>query len=174
MSKKLGWFCLVLIGLVFSIGVFFVHRGERVFSNEECPFCNLSVLERQTFYEDDLVLALYTYKPIIPGHCLVIPKRHVERFEVLSDLESMQICQTIKKVNSAVEKVFGTSSYLILQKNGREVGQSVPHVHFHYIPRKTGDDSVFLFLFKMFGVQALGPMDPAKLQEAVTAMREAI
>lgn len=88
--------------------------------------------KRQAFYKNDLVLALYSHKPIYPGHCLIIPKRHVERFEMLSEEEITEIGRVIKKVNQAVEKVFQTSSYLLLQKNGREVGQT-PHVHVHYI-----------------------------------------
>lgn len=115
-----------------------------------CPFCNPQVLEAQRFYEDELVWALYTHEPILPGHCLIIPKRHIERFEQLTDDESLQICHTIKKIDRAVTHVYETSSYLLLQKNGVEVGQTVPHVHVHYIPRKKGDDSIMKFLLRMF------------------------
>lgn len=62
-----------------------------------CPFCDRAVIERQAFYEDDLVLALYDHKPIFPGHSLIIPKRHVERFEQLTEEEITQIGRAIKK-----------------------------------------------------------------------------
>ncbi len=105
------------------------HEGD-------CVFCDGEVLNRQKFYEDDLVFALYTHKPVLPGHCLILPKRHVERFEMLTDEEILRITQAIRLVNEAATQVFHTASYLILQKNGVEVGQSVPHLHFHYIPGK--------------------------------------
>src|SRR4029078_13357621 len=128
------------IVLIFA-GTFFYFSFDSTNSlkNDYCPFCDSKVIEYQKFYEDDLVIALYTHRPIFPGHSLIIPKRHVERFEMLNDQEITRISQVIKKVDKAAQKVFGTSAYLLLQKNGREVGQTVPHVHFHYIPRKTGD-----------------------------------
>ncbi len=55
---------------------------------------------------------------------------------MLSDNEMMRIGQVIKKVHHAAEKVFGTSALFITAENGVEVGQTVPHIHFHYIPAK--------------------------------------
>ena len=141
---------------------------------EECAFCNTAVLDYQKFYEDDLVMVLYTHKPIMPGHSLIIPKRHVERFEQLSEEEALQIFQVIKKVDMAVQKVFGTSPYLLLQKNGTEVGQTVPHVHFHYIPRQTGDSSVIKFLFKMFVTNAQSPISPQEMHEVTEKLAQAM
>jgi len=143
---------------------------------KECPFCNPQVLEAQSFYEDELVWALYTHEPILPGHCLIIPKRHIERFEMLTEEESLQIYRTIQKVDRAVTYVYGTCSYLLLQKNGAEVGQSVPHMHVHYIPRQKGDGSIMKFIMRMF--QSKMHILPAeemkknveKLQEALFLM----
>lgn len=139
-----------------------------------CAFCDADVLERQTFYEDDLVRALYTHKPIYPGHCLIIPIRHVERFEMLTDEEITAMGRAIKKVNRAVEEVFHTSAYLLLQKNGAEVGQTVPHVHFHYIPRQAGDDSTLAFLFHMFWTNAKDPIPESEMQQVVTQLKNAL
>jgi histidine triad (HIT) family protein len=139
-----------------------------------CAFCDPAVLQAQVFYEDDLVYALCTYRPIFPGHSLVIPKRHVERFEMLTDAEMLRIDQVLKKVNTAVREVFHTSAYLLLQKNGREAGQTVPHVHFHYIPRKAGEDSALAFVLRMFWVNALPPKKMAELQETVAKLKQAM
>ena len=139
-----------------------------------CAFCNQEVLDYQMFYENDLVRALYTHKPILPGHCLIIPKRHAERFEDLSDKEMAQIFQVIKKVDTAASHVFGTSAYLLLQKNGYEVGQTVPHVHFHYIPRQTDDSSTIKFILKMFIVNIQSPISSEQMYESVEKMKLAM
>jgi diadenosine tetraphosphate (Ap4A) HIT family hydrolase len=139
-----------------------------------CAFCDGAVLERQTFYEDDLVLALYTHKPILPGHCLVISKRHVERFELLTDEETLRIGQVIKMVHQAVSENFGTSSYLLLQKNGLEVGQTVPHVHFHYVPRQAGDSSSLLFVLKMYLANLKAPISSEEMQQQIERLYKAI
>lgn len=140
----------------------------------ECAFCDTAVLEHQKFYEDELVLALYSHKPVVPGHCLIIPKRHVERFEMLSDAEIIEIGRVIREVDQAAMKVFGTCSYLLLQKNGQEVGQQVPHVHFHYMPKVAGDDSTIKFMAKMLISNLRSPMDPAEMQEIIGKMKEAM
>lgn len=142
--------------------------------SSHCPFCDHSVLNSQQFYEEDLVVALYTHKPVLPGHSLIIPKRHVERFEELTGNEILQIGQVVQKVNQAAEKVFGTSSYLLLQKNGKEVGQSVPHIHFHYIPRKKDDDSIIKFMINMYIGDFKKPLHSDEMEEIVEKMKAAM
>ncbi len=172
MVKILKWISvsLILAGVVFFLFTKLAPNNDL----NKCAFCDDKILEYQKFYEDDLVIALYTHKPIFPGHSLIIPKRHVERFEMLSEGEMVQIAQVIKKVNHAAEKVFGTSSYLLLQKNGKEVGQTVSHVHFHYIPRKMDDDSTLKFFINIFLANVRSPIKSTEMQEVVEKMKMAI
>lgn len=172
MFKKL---IISAIALIIVLGSFYFFLIKPIYHSsldEACAFCDPAVLKRQTFYEDDLVIALYTHKPIYPGHSLIIPKRHVERFEGLTDAEITQIGRVIKKVNQAVMKVFGTSSYLLLQKNGAEVGQTVPHVHFHYVPRKAGDDSTIQFLANMYIANLKPPISQDEMRDVVDKLKK--
>ena len=174
MRKKV-LYILIGVGCLASGLHFYTSKSStELSSNGYCAFCDPAILSRQTFYEDDLVLALYTHKPILPGHCLIIPKRHVERFEGLTDAEVVEVGHVIKKVNLAVMEVFKTTSYLLLQKNGREVGQTVPHVHFHYIPRKAGDDSTLTFLARMYIANIEQPIPAAEMQKIVEELKQAI
>lgn len=141
---------------------------------DACPFCSEIVLDAQKFYEDELVLALVTHKPVMEGHCLIIPKRHVERFECLSEAEVARMHRVLQKLDRAAMRIFDTSSYLLLQKNGREVGQTVPHVHIHYIPRRAGDESIVKFLFNMFWVNMLKPLTLSEMQGEIAAFRTEI
>lgn len=174
MRKTLSLLALALICLMGGAYFLFIKPFSQSSFNDYCAFCDPTILKNQTFYEDDLVLALCTHKPILPGHCLIVSKRHVERFEMLTEAEIAQIGSVIKKVNQAVEKVFETSSYLLLQKNGLEVGQSVPHVHFHYVPRKARDDSTIQFIIKMYIANAKQPISKAEMHETVEKLRHAI
>lgn len=164
------FYCLAFLLCGGVIAVFWPQKAHTP-SQGYCAFCDPKVREAQKIYEDDLVLALYTHKPIFAGHCLIIPKRHVERFEDLSSSEASQITQVIKKVHHAVQTTFETSPYLLLQKNGREVGQTVPHVHFHYIPRKIGDTSILKLIFKMYLVNGQKPISPSEMQEICTKLK---
>lgn len=175
MLKKL-FICVVLIISLIGVAYFLsIKRGFSQFSfSDHCAFCNPAILTNQKFYEDDLILALYTHKPILPGHCLIVSKRHVERFEKLTDEEISQIGKVIKKVNRAVTKTFGTSSYLLLQKNGLEVGQSVPHVHFHYVPRKAHDNSTIQFIVKMYIANVKHPISQEEMAKTIKKLKEEI
>jgi diadenosine tetraphosphate (Ap4A) HIT family hydrolase len=164
------FYLLIILGLAWGIYAF---QNEKKL-DDFCAFCDPTILSKQMFYEDSLVYALYTHKPILPGHCLIIPKRHVERFEELSDDEILAIGRTIKKVNIAVMQVFETSSYLLLQKNGVEVGQTVPHVHVHYIPRKKGEDSILSFLIKMYTSSIQSPISQEEMDRVVKELKAAI
>lgn len=174
MNKKIPAL-LILLGCMIGSAYFYLTAGnDKLSFDPACIFCNPEVPGRQKFYEDDLIMALYTHKPVFPGHCLVIPKRHVERFELLTDQEVVQIARVIRKVDRAAMKVFGTSSYLILQKNGAEVGQTVPHLHFHYIPRKQGEFSTTKFMIKMFLSAIQKPISGDEMRRATGEMKEAI
>lgn len=174
MLKKMG-ILAISSAILFGAAYFFLLPNDPIYNpNGYCAFCNQEVITRQKFYEDDLVVALYTHKPILQGHCLIIPKRHVERFEMLSDEEILQISRVIKKIDITASRVFGASSYLLLQKNGSEVGQTVPHVHFHYIPRPIGDSSTLKFLFRFYAANHESPLPPAEMQAIVEKMKAAM
>jgi diadenosine tetraphosphate (Ap4A) HIT family hydrolase len=122
------------------------------FNSFGCSFCDPEIIERQAFYEGNLIYALCDYRPIMPGHSLIIPKRHVERFEDLTSEEMAEIMQFIPKMHRAVSQVEGTDDYALLQKNGKSIGQSVPHVHIHYIPKKSSDSGELTTLFRFFWI----------------------
>ncbi len=174
MRKKLFYFFIAALFLIGASFLSLIKSPSEILNSGYCAFCNQDVVDRQKFYEDDLIMALYTHKPILPGHCLIIPKRHAERFELLTDEEIMQTGSVIKKVNRVALNLFHTPSYLILQKNGIEAGQTVPHVHFHYIPRQKGDDSVLKFFAKMYIANAQPPLSTIKMQEITAEMNRAI
>ncbi len=143
-------------------------------SPEFCALCISELGPNQVFYEDDLTLAIVDHKPLTDGHCLVIPRKHYVRFDDLDDNTILALAHTIKKVNRAVSEVYGTDAYILLQKNGHEAGQSVPHVHFHYIPRKPGATPGLGFLLKTYVRQFQSVLSDEEMTEAVTKLSEAI
>ncbi len=162
MKKKLLLVLLVLLLAAVAI-VSFKKTGEL----EGCAFCSEDVLQRQAIYEDELVLALYSHKPIVPGHVLVIPKRHVERFEELQETEFLKIKEVIEKIDKAAQEIYKTSDYLLLQKNGQAAGQTVPHVHFHYFPRSDKDQVGPLFLLRFLVIPRLPPISQQEMKETI-------
>ena len=77
--------------------------------------------------------------PLARGHTLVIPKRHYEKVQDMTDNDNSDLFNTVLKVISKVDKV--TGSTLLAIHNGKESGQEIPHVHVHLIPRQPNDSA---------------------------------
>ncbi len=174
MRKKVIILSLFILICTISLLVYNQVRSGGSSFHPICPFCDEQVINRQKFYEDQLVMVLCTHKPIVPSHFLIIPKRHVERLEMLTLEELTHIHQVIDKLCQASQRVFKTSPYLIHQKNGREVGQSVPHIHFHFIAKRSGDDSIFAFLIKILSANLRGPISSKQMYKVIEKMRPAM
>lgn len=99
-------------------------------------------------YEDNYVIAILDIMPITKGHTLVIPKKEFKDiFEI--DLEYMgYISNAILKISKALKKAYNLEGLNILNNNGEISGQSVPHIHFHLIPRYNQNDIEILKNYK--------------------------
>ncbi len=88
--------------------------------------------------EDDATLAIMDLMPQADGHVLVIPKEPAAQiFELSGDAAAAGIRMT-QRVAAAVRAALGPDGVFIGQFNGAAAGQTVPHVHFHVIPRWEG------------------------------------
>ena len=94
-------------------------------------------------YEDDQTLAFMDVMPQADGHTLVIPKEAAENIFDLSPEGARALITTTQKVAKAVKKGMEAPGIMISQLNGKPAGQSVPHVHFHILPRSKGVDFKF-------------------------------
>jgi bis(5'-adenosyl)-triphosphatase len=75
----------------------------------------------------------------LPGHSLVITKRHIKSFFGLKDIEVKELFKVIKKATKALMKVYDSDGFDLAIQEGEAAGQSIEHFHIHIIPRKKGD-----------------------------------
>jgi histidine triad (HIT) family protein len=90
-------------------------------------------------YEDDDVLSFLDIGPLSDGHTLVIPKQHFERLHDCPAELLGRVCSRLGIIAKAVNVAMGSDGYNVLCNNSRAAGQLVDHVHFHIVPRNTGD-----------------------------------
>ena len=56
----------------------------------------------------------------------------------LSPEGAAALIRTTQKVATAVKKAFAAPGIMLVQLNGAAAGQSIPHIHFHILPRSEG------------------------------------
>ena len=110
-------------------------------SAQECIFCKIASgqIPSAKIYEDEIVVAFLDIGPISDGHTLVMPRQHFEKVHNCPPELLGQIWTRLGKIAGAVASATGADGYNVLCNNGRAAGQIVDHLHFHIVPRKTGD-----------------------------------
>ena len=107
----------------------------------DCIFCKIisGQIPCSKVYEDDSVLAFLDINPVSSGHTLVVPKEHFEYFHECSKDVSESVTDAVRRISRAVVTAMDADGYNILCNNGSAAGQLVGHVHYHIIPRSSGD-----------------------------------
>ena len=105
----------------------------------ECKFCAVArkELETSVVYEDDEVVAFLDHRPLFPGHCLLIPRDHIETLDDLPRERVGPFFETVQRLARAVERAMKAEGTVVALNN--RVIQSVPHLHVHVVPRRKGD-----------------------------------
>ena len=103
-----------------------------------CPFCAPAVADI-TFMESGRFRAIVNVAPILPGHSLIIPKRHVESLLELSDDEAAEMVKLSRRAVALLMRFYGSDGFDWTIQESEAAGQSVPHLHLHLIPRTRGD-----------------------------------
>lgn len=103
-----------------------------------------SIHSSQIFYESEYCLGIVNLKPIVPGHVLIITKKVEPRLMKLSDVEYADLFQTVRVVAPLLEKHYNAEAMNVAIQDGACAGQSVPHVHVHILPRRSGNHNLLL------------------------------
>ncbi len=106
---------------------------------KKCTFCDFSQIGDKIFAETSNFRAIYNLYPILPGHVLIIPKKHKVLLKELTDNEVCEMMQFANKVSNVIEEVFKAEGLDFLIQDGVVAGQIIPHLHLHIIPRKSTD-----------------------------------
>ena len=108
---------------------------------DSCIFCKIikGEIPSSTIYEDDNVKVIMDIAPSAKGHAILLVKQHVANvFELDAELAG-KVFSVVPKIATAIKEELGCDGMNILQTNGVEAGQTVFHLHIHFIPRWKDD-----------------------------------
>ncbi len=103
-----------------------------------CPFCAPD--PGRLLAAEGNCVAIRDGFPVVPGHLLLIPRRHVASFRDLEPAEwqaLLALAQRLARAAQAQDPAILGFNFGI--NDGAAAGQTIPHVHAHLIPRRAGD-----------------------------------
>jgi diadenosine tetraphosphate (Ap4A) HIT family hydrolase len=107
----------------------------------ECPVCTkhktLETLPGGAIFQDERVfIAHFPHlkdEPAHFGHVIIETKRHIESARELSDVEATSIGLFLQRITRGLELGMGAEHVYVVR-----IGDKVPHLHFHLVPRFPG------------------------------------
>lgn len=109
-----------------------------------CIFCDIidGKIPSKKVYEDSDVLAILDISQVTYGHTLVMPKKHYENILDCSKETLDKVINVTKELAIQITNNLNAKGNNILTNTNEVSGQSVPHLHFHIIPRYGVNDSI--------------------------------
>ena len=95
-----------------------------------CPLCNAQ--NEDIIFENALFRIVLVDE--IPGYIRVITQKHIKEFSDLDDNEAIEIMLVVKKIEKAMIEFLNPDKV-----NIAALGNMVPHLHIHIIPRYQND-----------------------------------
>ncbi len=107
----------------------------------DCVFCKILTgeLPSTQVYADESAVAFLDIAPAAKGHVLVIPRGHYANMLDMPAGSVQPVFAAAQKVARALMAGLGAEGVNVMQNNFSAAGQMVFHVHWHIIPRFTGD-----------------------------------
>ncbi|NUM49147.1 MAG: HIT family protein [Anaerolineales bacterium] len=107
--------------------------------NNHCKICELIArrdaglaplwdnIHRTPFWD-----VVHSYNTSLPGWLVLVPRRHIEAVDELTDEEAVELGVFLRRVSGALKDVVGCAKTYVMQF-AESAGHT--HVHFHVVPR---------------------------------------
>ena len=113
-------------------------------SDSSCIFCKIiqKQIPSKIIKENEHVLVIEDISPKAPIHYLILPKKHVININYLKDEDSQiawEVLKMTRDIAKEIQSKLGQENKLdfnLISNNGSGAGQSVFHMHWHFISGK--------------------------------------
>lgn len=121
-----------------SLTSLFIIKKDNFMNPAGCIFCKIIKKEipSKIIFENDYVLVVEDVDPKAPVHYLILPKKHVVNLLHVEESDSSLVWEMIKVIKQLAENLEDPKAFNIISNNGKEAGQSVFHMHWHFMSGK--------------------------------------
>ena len=102
---------------------------------QDCIFCKIisGVISTQKIYESDDIVVIKDIAPKAPVHYLIIPKKHISNIQSCDQQDQKILGNIILTAQYLSKNLENNCEFKLISNNGKSVGQSVFHIHFHFL-----------------------------------------
>lgn len=111
-------------------------------SAQDCIFCKIIAgdIPTKIITQNDDIMVIQDLHPKAPIHYLIIPKVHIENVQALQESDSHYTAKMMMMAKQLSENLSGSRSFRLIMNNGADSGQSVFHIHCHFLSGKKMTD----------------------------------
>jgi histidine triad (HIT) family protein len=110
--------------------------------NQSCVFCAIVAKKIPATYidENESVIVIRDISPKAPTHYLIIPKKHIQDLSTIAPEDAVYAQAIMMMANQLSKRLTGSKAFRLIINNGSDVGQSVFHLHSHFLSGKKMTD----------------------------------
>lgn len=107
-----------------------------------CPFCKINEKKTKIIKNSNSAFVCLSNPRLMPGHLLVIPKRHIEKISQLNNKEKQEIFDLLAEFQEKILKNIadGCDIRQNFRPFLRQNKVKIDHIHFHLQPRFFKDE----------------------------------
>jgi histidine triad (HIT) family protein len=104
-------------------------------STQNCVFCKILAgqLPAKVIAQTDDIIVIDNIAPKAAIHYLIIPKKHVHDITALTQEDVTLAGDMLLMAKQLSSNLSGSQAFRLIVNNGSDVGQSVFHLHFHFL-----------------------------------------
>lgn len=128
-------------------------RIKYILSSKKKVGCFICQIINENKDDENLVLKRGSFSIIImnrypynSAHLMISPLRHVKNVYELNDDEQKEIMKFLSLSQKIIEKIYNPDGFNIGVNIGKAAGAGEEHLHFHIVPRWSGDTN-FMTVF---------------------------
>jgi len=110
--------------------------------NNDCIFCKIIAgdIPAEIITQNNDVIVIKDIAPKAPTHYLIIPKKHIKDIASLTADDDKIAASMVAMAQHIAGDLNDGQDFRLIMNNGKSVGQSVFHLHCHYLAGKKMTD----------------------------------